>query len=95
MRKLVDNLFFLDGRAAISQQNISLSGPQAADNVNVTGNRTEVKTYSVSPYLRHSFGNFASSELRYTHSGVSTGVGALSDSQVDSIHLRLEQWPCL
>jgi len=91
--ELVDNLFFLDGRAAISQQNISLLGPQAADNVNVTGNRTEVKTYSVSPYLRHSFSNFASSELRYTHDEVSTGVGGLSDTQADRIQLGLNSGP--
>ena len=91
--ELVDNLFFLDGRAAISQQNISLLGPQATDNVNVTGNRTEVKTYSVSPYLRHSFSNFASSELRYTHDEVSTGVGGLSGSQADRIQLQMNSGP--
>ncbi|MDD5404046.1 MAG: TIGR03016 family PEP-CTERM system-associated outer membrane protein [Sulfuricella sp.] len=87
--ELVDNLLFMDGLASISQQNISLTGPQAADNVNVTGNRTEVKTYSLSPYLRHSFGNTASSELRYTHSAVSSGVGGLADSQTDRINLGI------
>ncbi|MHB1291137.1 MAG: TIGR03016 family PEP-CTERM system-associated outer membrane protein [Sulfuricella sp.] len=87
--ELVDNLFFLDGRAAISQQNISLLGPQAADNVNVTGNRTEVQTYSVSPYLRHSFSNYASTEIRYTHDEVSTGGSGLLNSQADRIQLGL------
>jgi uncharacterized protein (PEP-CTERM system associated) len=87
--ELVDNLFFLDGRAAISQQNISLLGPQAADNVNVTGNRTEVQTYSVSPYLRHSFSNYAATEIRYTHDEVSTGGSGLSNSQADRIQLGL------
>lgn len=87
--ELVDNLFFLDGRAAISQQNISLLGPQAADNVNITGNRTEVQTYSVSPYLRHSFSNYASTEIRYTHDEVSTGGSGLWNSQADRIQLGL------
>ena len=87
--ELVDDLFFLDGRAAISQQNISLLGPQAADNVNTTGNRTEVQTYSVSPYLRHSFSNYASTEIRYTHDEVSTGGSGLSNSQADRIQLGL------
>lgn len=91
--ELVDNLLFMDGLASISQQNISLSGPQTTDNVNVTGNRTEVKTYSLSPYLLHSFGTVASSELRYSHTGVSTGVGGLSDSQMDRINLRLNSGP--
>lgn len=87
--ELVDDLFFLDGRAAISQQNISLLGPQAADNVNTTGNRTEVQTYSVSPYLRHRFSNYASTEIRYTHDEVSTGGSGLSNSQADRIQLGL------
>lgn len=83
--ELVENLFFLDGQAGISQQNTSLLGPQAVDNVNATGNRTEVRTYSISPYLRHRFSSFASSEIRYTHGEVSTGTSGLSDSQMDSI----------
>lgn len=87
--ELIDNLLFLDGRAAISQQNISLLGPQAADNVNITGNRTEVQTYSVSPYLRHSFNNFASTEIRYIHNEVSTGGSGLLNSQADRIQLGL------
>lgn len=87
--ELVDNLFFLDGRAAISQQNTSLLGPQAVDNVNVAGNRTEVKNYSVSPFLRNNFSKFASSEIRYTHGEVNTGTGGLSDSQMDSIQLSM------
>jgi uncharacterized protein (PEP-CTERM system associated) len=87
--ELVDNLFFLDGRASISQQNISLLGPQTADNVHITGNRTEVQTYSVSPYLRHSFSNYASTEVRYTHDEVSTGGSGLANSQADRIQLSL------
>ena len=87
--ELVDDLFFLDGRAAISQQNISLLGPQAADNVHTTGNLTEVQTYSVSPYLRHKFSNYASTEVRYTHDEVSTGGSGLSNSQADRIQVSL------
>jgi len=87
--ELVDNLLFLDGRAAISQQNISLLGPQAADNTNITGNRTEVRTYTVSPYLRHSFSNYASTEIRYAHDEVSTGGSGLLNTQTDRIQLGL------
>lgn len=87
--ELVDNLLFLDGRASISQQNISLLGPQSSDNVNITGNRTEVQTYSVSPYLRHSFSNYASTEIRYTHDEVSTGGSGMLNSQADRIQLGL------
>ena len=34
--ELIEDLFFVDGRATIAQQNISLLGPQSFDNVNVT-----------------------------------------------------------
>lgn len=87
--ELLDEFLFLDGNASISQQNISLFGPQPADNTNITGNRAQVSTYSVSPYLRHSFDAIASSELRYTHNEVRTGVGGLSNSKGDNTQLDL------
>lgn len=91
--ELVDNLFFLDGQAGISQQNTSPLGPQAVGNVNVTGNRTEVKNFSVSPFLRNKFGQFASSEVRYTHGEVNTDTGGLSDSQTDSVNINVNSGP--
>lgn len=91
--ELVNDFLFLDGNASISQQNISLFGPQAADNTNITGNRASVTTYSISPYLRHRFGEIASSELRYTHDEVRTRVGGLSNSKGDSILFRLNSGP--
>lgn len=87
--ELLDDLFFVDGKASISQQNISAFGPQTTDNTNVTGNLSNVTTYSISPYLRHRFKNFASAEARFTHDSVSTGTNGLSDSQSDRILLNL------
>jgi len=83
--ELLKNLFFLDGTASISQQNISAFGPQAVDNISITDNRTDVKSYSISPYLRHRFGSTASSELRYTRESVNTSKGGLLDSETDRI----------
>lgn len=91
--ELIDKLFFLDGQAAISQQNAFLLGQQAVDNTNVTGNRTEVRTYSLSPYLRHNFSNLASSEIRYSHNEINTGASGLSDSRTDRIQLQLNSGP--
>ncbi|MDD5330806.1 MAG: TIGR03016 family PEP-CTERM system-associated outer membrane protein [Sulfuricella sp.] len=90
--ELVDNLFYLDARAGISQQNISLLGAQAADNANLTGNRTEVRTLSLSPYLRKRFGIMASGEARYTHETVDTAAAGLN-SQADRVNLRLDSGP--
>ncbi len=83
--ELLKNLFFLDGAASIKQQNISAFGPQAVDNINITDNRTDVRSYSLSPYLHHRFGSTASSELRYTHESVNTGKGGLLDAETDRI----------
>ncbi|SEP27342.1 TIGR03016 family PEP-CTERM system-associated outer membrane protein [Nitrosovibrio sp. Nv6] len=88
--ELVEDFFFVEGRSAITQQNISIAGPQAIDNVNVTGNRADVRTLSVSPYLRHRFKNFAVAELRYAHSIVSSSANTLRNSQGDSFLARLD-----
>jgi uncharacterized protein (PEP-CTERM system associated) len=87
--ELIKNFFFLDSTASISQQNISLLGPLTTNNENITNNRTNVKTYSISPYIRHNFSNLASTQVRYTHNAVYTDVGGLSASQSDSILLGL------
>lgn len=87
--EILEDLFFVDGRARISQQNISLLGPQSFDNVNVTGNRADVRTFSISPYLRHRFQNFASGELRYTRSLVSSNANSLFNSNGDSFSAGL------
>lgn len=79
--ELIEDLFFVDGRAAMTQQNLSLTGPQSLDNVNVTGNRADVRTYSISPYLRHRFSDFASTELRYNYNKVTSDAFALFNSQ--------------
>ncbi|CAH1079373.1 TIGR03016 family PEP-CTERM system-associated outer membrane protein [Candidatus Nitrotoga sp. 1052] len=87
--ELIKNFFFLDSTASISQQNISLLGPLTTNNENITNNRTTVKTYSISPNIRHNFSNFASTQARYTHNAVYTGVEGQSGSQSDTILLSL------
>jgi uncharacterized protein (PEP-CTERM system associated) len=87
--KLIDDFFFMDGTATINQQNISALGTLAVDNTNVNSNRTDVRTYSIAPYLQHRFRDIASGELRYIHGKVTTGVGGLANSQTDNILLDL------
>lgn len=79
--ELIENLFFLDGTALMMQQNASLFGPQGLDNVNVTGNRANVSTYTVSPYLRHRFQGLASGQVRYTYGIVESSAQALRNSE--------------
>lgn len=93
--ELLTRTFFVDVRGAVSQQNVSLLGPQADSNLNVTTNRTTTKSYGISPYLRHDFGFDAFGELRYTHDSLRFGAnsGTASDSTADRIDARLASGP--
>ncbi|QAU35392.1 TIGR03016 family PEP-CTERM system-associated outer membrane protein [Janthinobacterium sp. 17J80-10] len=88
--ELVDQLFFLNGQASVSQQPISPFDTQAFSNANQIGNRTDVRTYSVSPYLRHRLGSAAVAEMRYSHDSTTSNAGGLLDSNSDSIRLSVD-----
>lgn len=87
--ELVDGLFFLNAKASLSQQTVSPFDVQPVSNANLTSNRTDVKTYSISPFLRQRFGNTAVTELRYTHDSTSSSAGGLLDSTSNSILLNV------
>lgn len=92
--ELMEQLLFVDATASMFQSNLSLFAPQPDSNVNSTANRTNVRTFTVSPYLRHAFGNFAQGEARYTYSTVNTDASAsLSNSQSSGINLSLGSGP--
>ncbi|MGH9197083.1 MAG: TIGR03016 family PEP-CTERM system-associated outer membrane protein, partial [Acidimicrobiia bacterium] len=99
--ELVKQLFFVDGSATITQQNRTDTGKGVftnfgpatflggvGDNISVTGERTTVTTYNLSPYLVHSFGDWAGVELRFGYDDVSDSGGDESStdgtSQSDS-----------
>ena len=87
--EIIKDLFFIEGNARIAQQNIGLLGAQTDNNIFVTGNRATLQVYSVSPFLRHQFGDFASTELRYSKSIVKSGVFGFRDSQRDGVQFGL------
>jgi uncharacterized protein (PEP-CTERM system associated) len=87
--ELVKDFFFFDGRAGINRQNISPFGPQAIDNTNITNNRADVRTYTISPYLRHQFGHIASADLRYSHDSINASTGGLLASHTDRVGFNL------
>ncbi|HZW21713.1 TIGR03016 family PEP-CTERM system-associated outer membrane protein [Noviherbaspirillum sp.] len=88
--ELVENLFFIDGRASSGQQAISEFGPQVSGNGNLSGNETEVRSASISPYLRHRFGRAATGELRYSRDMVNADAGGLRDSNSDRVRLSID-----
>jgi uncharacterized protein (PEP-CTERM system associated) len=86
---LVDDLLFFDGNGSIGQQAVSAFGPQLNDNGYASANRTEIKTYNISPYLAHRFGSTASTELRYTRDAVDSGNAGLGNTRGDTLSLNV------
>lgn len=64
---VVEETLFVDASASVNQQAISLRDPAPTDNLTLSNNRTDAITFRISPYLRHVFGNVASTELRYSY----------------------------
>ncbi|HYD60382.1 MAG TPA: TIGR03016 family PEP-CTERM system-associated outer membrane protein [Noviherbaspirillum sp.] len=88
--ELVEDLFYLDGKASAAQQTISPFGPQTAGEGHLTNNQADVRTYSVSPYLRNRFGRSATAEVRYSRDAVSADTGGLSDSESDRVRISIQ-----
>lgn len=87
--EVLQDLFFFDAQAKIDQRNASPFGPQSENNLNLTNNRTEVRTYSASPYLRSKFGQTASAELRYSHDYVTSSAPGLLQNNSDRIQFDI------
>ena len=69
--KVIDELFYIDARASSSARAVSAFGPLDDEGNRFSDeNRTDVTTWSVSPYLTQRFGNFAVATARYTHDRV-------------------------
>ena len=92
---IVEDFLFIDGSALIVQQNLSLLGPQTTSNVFATGNRANLKVFSVSPYIRYRFQDIANTEVRYTRGIVQSGAGGLRNSERDSFLFGLNSGTAL
>jgi uncharacterized protein (PEP-CTERM system associated) len=79
--RLVDNWFYVDASASGGPRTASAFGPQAEGNLWARGNSVEVKTWRVSPTLRHSFGRSADLMVRYTRDSVDAGRNLLSSGE--------------
>jgi uncharacterized protein (PEP-CTERM system associated) len=76
----VPNWAYVDAAASISQGTLSAYGQQSVDGVQSNGNRTEVSTLSLSPYVRGSLAGLATYEARINGSATSTRDFAAGDS---------------
>ena len=94
--ELAKQLLFVDAGAMIGPENISLQGPLTESNIYTTGNRATVRTYFVSPYLRHNFGSAVQGEARFNYSvwtSDDTTSATISDSTANRGSLRLASGP--
>jgi len=64
--ELSKEFLFLDLRATNSQSIISTAGKVPVDNITISGNRTNVATFSVSPYIEKNFSGNVNMLLRAT-----------------------------
>ncbi len=96
--ELLDNFFFFDAGGRMGQSVINADDTISLSNYNDNRNRTNVFTYTLSPYIRPHFSNIADGTLRYSYSDViygkdgsssnANGTGA-SDSTVTSVDANL------
>lgn len=91
--EIIENIFFIDAAATYEQQVIDPEESQAFDNSSITDNRTNVGTYTISPYLVKDLGRTFSASARYARSAVRYGSDSgnddLSDSDLDSVELAI------
>lgn len=87
--ELVDNFAYLDASAAISPQTISAFGVQSSDPGFDSPNRTEVRSYSVTPALRGRIGSAAQYSATASHTQQSASSGAAGDTASDSVVLMV------
>ena len=89
-----DRHLFLQASARIAQQNISPLGAQSASNVNLTGNRADVRQSTLSPFWVSRLGSWANVEARYTWSKTDTSSEAQDiGSDTRSVNLTLRNGP--
>ncbi|MDR1708552.1 MAG: TIGR03016 family PEP-CTERM system-associated outer membrane protein [Candidatus Accumulibacter sp.] len=79
----IENLFFVDVKAAISQQSLSAfaSAPNSSVDTNNAENTVETRTFRISPYLRGAIGNAAEYLVRYDYSKMTTDESNSFDDQ--------------
>ena len=90
---LVPDRFFIDAGATFSQRELSRDG--GGDNINITGDRSDVLTLRISPAWVQRFDDVATAELRYTYDRVDYSGRRASDvdSESNRFLARLDSGP--
>jgi hypothetical protein len=80
--EILEKSVFLDSRSSIGQANVNSAGRLAVDNVSRTGNTTEYRTFTLSPYWRPHLGGYVEGEVRATYSTVGNSGTDISNSNI-------------
>ena len=88
--RLVPELLYLDAGASVEDQAVSAFGPQDTGNPYVGTNRTEVRTWRISPYAVHQFGGTARAILRYAHDSATSETTGFGKSDSDTAVFSLQ-----
>jgi uncharacterized protein (PEP-CTERM system associated) len=92
--ELAKDLLFIEAQASASPQAISAFGPQLSNSLYAMGNRTQIKTWRVSPHLEQRLGRAAHLSLRYTRDSVDAGdFDRFGTSTGDSFNATLNSGP--
>ena len=78
--ELAKDIFFLDGVASFTQQAIDSFGVKDPENLTPTDNLTDVATYTVTPYFRHSFNQSTSALIQYFYGKTNYLDSTVSDN---------------
>lgn len=83
--ELAEDLLFIEASASSSPQSISAFGQQSNSSLYALGNRAQVKTWRVSPYLTQRLGNTALVSVRYARDSVNSDINSFGNSVGDSV----------
>ncbi len=85
----LDDRFFIDADARITQQNTNTTGPTGTGNYNLTNNRSETRSASFAPSWKSRFGNRANLEARWQITFADSDNAALSGATGNNLSLGL------
>ena len=83
--ELLREFLFFDASASLLQRIIDPEGNIGQGNIAFSGNRRNVATVSLSPYLKTRIGSWSLAEVRYTRSRVRSLDGTAGDSVADAV----------
>ena len=85
----IENWIFVDASGNISQQLISPLGTRSTDSSLINNNQTEVRTFSLSPYIHGQLGTLADYEGRYAQTWTRNNTNEDANNTTSLVSLRL------